>query len=48
MWEGDAEVRKKISDGTIQVTLLDRDGKQNNNFAIEVSLEKLDSIIEKE
>lgn len=47
VWEGDAEVRKKISDGTIQVTLLDRDGKQNNNFAIEVSLEKLDSIIEK-
>ena len=47
VWEGDAEVRKKISDGTIQVTLLDRDGKQNNNFAIEMSLEKLDSIIEK-
>lgn len=46
VWEDDEEQRNEISSGSIQISLFDKDGVSHNNFILDVSLEKLDQLIE--
>lgn len=46
VWENDEEIRNNVKSGTIQLNLFDRGGESHQNFALAVSLEKLDDIIE--
>lgn len=46
VWEANEEEREEIASGSIQISLFDKDGVVHSNFALEVSLEKLDALIE--